>query len=97
MEKEKPWMSTLYKGHALAEQHSLDAAWEYFMLPKNKELRNVIYANEEEMSRFRQLVVNITIATDSKFYDSRFLPMQEKFVPLRRKFILTIPHACFLC
>ena len=34
------------------------------MLPKNQALRTTIYGNNDEMHRFRQLVVNVVMATD---------------------------------
>ena len=33
------------------------------MEPENKELRQCIYTTEEELRRFRQLLVNIVMAT----------------------------------
>jgi hypothetical protein len=42
----------------VAEQNSVDLAWALLMEDDFKDLRNVIYATEEERKRFRQLVVN---------------------------------------
>ena len=43
------------------------------MLPEYRGLRATIYSDEAEMKRFRQLVVNITIATEICDKDLKFL------------------------
>jgi class 3 adenylate cyclase len=53
-----------YKGKSVAEQNSVDIAWELLMEPKYKELRDGIWLTEPERIRFRQLVVNAVMATD---------------------------------
>eukprot|EP00934_Nitzschia_sp_Nitz4_P002415 Nitzschia sp. Nitz4//scaffold346_size17405//10631//14100//NITZ4_008831-RA/size17405-augustus-gene-0.10-mRNA-1//1//CDS//3329548653//2410//frame0 len=53
-----------YKGKSLAEQNSVDLAWEILMRPEYSDLRACIYADESELKRFRQLVVNMVMATD---------------------------------
>ena len=62
--KEHPKMAERYKNKAIAEQHSVDIAFEILMEPKYRDLRLTIYKDEEEMRRFRQLIVNIVLATD---------------------------------
>lgn len=62
--KEKTTTASKYSGKSVAEQHSVDLAWEMLMDPSLEELRHCIYANETEYQRFRQLVVNCVIATD---------------------------------
>ena len=57
-------MATYYKGRSVAEQNSVDVAWELLMDPAFTNLRGTIYQSEEEMRRFRQLVVNSVMATD---------------------------------
>lgn len=42
----------------------MDLAWAMFSDPKYRDLRACIYSNEEETRLFRQLVVNIVMATD---------------------------------
>lgn len=61
---EHPDMAKKYKNQAIAEQHSIDIAFDILMEPKYFDLRATIYANEEEMRRFRQVVVNVIMATD---------------------------------
>jgi len=62
--KEKLDIASQYKGKSIAEQNSVDLSWELLMKPKYKELRACIYSTEEELKRFRQLVVNVVMATD---------------------------------
>jgi 3'5'-cyclic nucleotide phosphodiesterase len=56
--KEDSHVSSIYRNQSVAEQNSVDLAWALLMEDNFKELRNVIYATEEERMRFRQLVVN---------------------------------------
>ena len=62
--KENPDMAILYRNQSLAEQNSVDLAWDLFMDPRYKQLQDCIAANDEERKRFRQLVVNSVMATD---------------------------------
>ena len=59
--KEKTEASKLYKGKSVAEQNSVDLAWNLLMEPTYKNLRKQIYSTEEEFNRFRQLVVNVSL------------------------------------
>jgi hypothetical protein len=49
---------------SLAELNSLDLAWGLLMDEKYMDLRKAIYSTEEEFLEFRQLLVNIVLATD---------------------------------
>ena len=62
--QEKSEIAILYKNKSVAEQNSVDLAWELLMEPTYKELRGCIYKNQCELDRFRQLVVNAVMATD---------------------------------
>jgi len=62
--KEKTPMSSKYKEKSVAEQNSVDLAWEMLMRPRYENLRACIYSSEDELKRFRQLVVNTVMATD---------------------------------
>ena len=53
-----------YYKKSIAEQNSVDLVWTVLMSPDYKELRECIYSTEEELKRFRQLVVNTVMATD---------------------------------
>jgi hypothetical protein len=56
--------SIKYCKKTVAEQHSVDLAWEVLMESKYSELRACIYSNEDELKRFRKLLVNAVMATD---------------------------------
>jgi class 3 adenylate cyclase len=62
--KEKVNIATVYNGKSVAEQNSVDLAWNLFMDEQFKELRHAVCSTDEEMRRFRQLVVNSVMATD---------------------------------
>jgi 3'5'-cyclic nucleotide phosphodiesterase len=53
-----------YHGKSVAEQNSIDLAWNLFMQEDYKELRYTICSTKAEFLRFRQLVVNSVLATD---------------------------------
>jgi hypothetical protein len=48
----------------VAEQNSVDVAWALLMDDSFSAIRRVIYSNDDELKRFRQLVVNSVMATD---------------------------------
>ncbi|GKY98676.1 hypothetical protein MPSEU_000823900 [Mayamaea pseudoterrestris] len=62
--KENAPVATFYKGKSVAEQNSIDLAWELLMQPNFRELRSCIFADQSELNRFRQITVNIVISTD---------------------------------
>ena len=51
-------IAKLYKNKSVAEQNSVDIAWDLLMDQNFKDLRDCIYKTETERIRFRQLVVN---------------------------------------
>lgn len=53
-----------YHNKSIAEQHSLDLAWDILMKPNFEALRSCLFANEAELMRFRQVLVNVVLATD---------------------------------
>lgn len=57
-------MAKFYNNQSVAEQNSVDLAWNLLMDENFKNLRGAIYGTEEELGRFRQLVVNSVMATD---------------------------------
>jgi len=57
-------LATAYKNKSIAEQHSVDLCWRMLMDDQYKDLRGCIYRSKDELLRFRQLLVNITLATD---------------------------------
>ena len=62
--KEGTDLAKMYKNQSVAEQNSVELAWALLMEPPYKDLRSYIYSTQEEMDRFRQLVVNAVMATD---------------------------------
>eukprot|EP00538_Stauroneis_constricta_P012496 CAMPEP_0119547406 /NCGR_PEP_ID=MMETSP1352-20130426/1528_1 /TAXON_ID=265584 /ORGANISM="Stauroneis constricta, Strain CCMP1120" /LENGTH=1220 /DNA_ID=CAMNT_0007592327 /DNA_START=199 /DNA_END=3861 /DNA_ORIENTATION=+ len=53
-----------YENKSVAEQNSIDIAWQILMQPRFSALRHCIYKDTQELARFRQLVVNTVLATD---------------------------------
>jgi hypothetical protein len=62
--KENVDISCQYHGKSVAEQNSVDLAWDLFMDEQFSGLRRALCSTDEEMRRFRQLVVNSVMATD---------------------------------
>jgi class 3 adenylate cyclase len=62
--KEDPVLAEKYTHKSVAEQRSVDIAWDLLLLPDFKNLRACIYQSEAECQRFRHLVVNSVMATD---------------------------------
>jgi hypothetical protein len=69
-------LAALYDNKSVAEQNSIDVAWEVFTSQKNKDLVACICADEAEFIRFRQLVVNCIMATD--IFDKELLEFRSK-------------------
>ncbi|KAL3940925.1 MAG: hypothetical protein SGARI_000792, partial [Bacillariaceae sp.] len=61
--KENGPLTAVY-AKSLAELNSLDLAWGLLMDDKYIDLRRAIYSTEEEFLEFRQLLVNVVLATD---------------------------------
>ena len=62
--KEGAGVATTYHNQSVAEQNSVDLAWNLLMNKEYADLRHTIYGNAEEFKRFRQLVVNCVMSTD---------------------------------
>lgn len=58
--KENAKIAELYKERSVAEQNSVDLAWDLLMDSKYAALQGVLYTNTGELERFRQLVVNVS-------------------------------------
>ena len=54
----------VYGGKSLAEQHSVDLAWNLLMSREYQPLVAILCEDDSELSRLRQLVVNSVMATD---------------------------------
>ena len=62
--KEGTDMAKLYNGKCIAEQNSINLAWDLLLQDKYSILRHTICRTQQEAVRFRQLVVNAVCATD---------------------------------
>lgn len=62
--KENSKVAGFYKGKSVAEQNSVDLAWDLLQDDRFSALRSAIHQTKENRARFRQLVVNSVMATD---------------------------------
>lgn len=62
--KEHSPLAAAYQNKSIAEQNSVDLAWELLQQDLFKDLRDAICSTEQERLHFRQLIVNVTLATD---------------------------------
>jgi hypothetical protein len=62
--KEGSHVAGAYKNRSVAEQNSIELAWNLLMEPCYRELRENIFSTSSELSRFRGLVVTAVMATD---------------------------------
>ena len=74
--KEQPEMGAHYRNKSVAEQNSLDLAWEVLMSPQFSTLRSCLFGTQSELMRFRQLVVNLVLATD--IFDKEINDLRKK-------------------
>jgi len=54
----------MFGERSVAEQHSIDMAWQHLMTEKFDNFRNLVMPDMDTAKRFRQLVVNGVMATD---------------------------------
>ena len=57
-------MAVKYNNKSVAEQNSVDLAWDIITDPEYKELQACIYGDKDELARFRSIIVNVVMATD---------------------------------
>lgn len=62
--KEKNRLAVMYKDKSVAEQNSIDLAFEILTSSSYSELVSCICGDDNEYKRFRQLVINCVMATD---------------------------------
>lgn len=62
--QEKLAIAQHYRNQSVAEQNSVDLAWNLLMQDQFSDLRQCIYQTPAELQRFRQLIVNSVMATD---------------------------------
>jgi len=69
-------MAELYENRSIAEQNSMDIAWELLMDSTYAELQQVLCQSKQELSLLRQLTVNCIMATD--IFDKDAKKFREK-------------------
>jgi 3'5'-cyclic nucleotide phosphodiesterase len=103
---ERAMVARRYKNKSVAEQNSVDLAWDLLMQNRFSKLRSSIYADDTEMKRFRQLIVNSVMATDivdpeqkafrnarwEKAFHSDESIFEDKHVEINRKATIVIEH-----
>jgi 3'5'-cyclic nucleotide phosphodiesterase/Adenylate and Guanylate cyclase catalytic domain len=62
--KENGHLAKVFKGKSIAEQNSVDVAWNLLMEDRFRNFRQAIFTNKGERKRFRQVIVNSVMATD---------------------------------
>jgi hypothetical protein len=62
--KEEADVAKFYRNKSVAEQNSLDLAWNLLMDDSYTDLRKTIYTTQKGLERFRALMVNCVMATD---------------------------------
>jgi 3'5'-cyclic nucleotide phosphodiesterase/Adenylate and Guanylate cyclase catalytic domain len=62
---EQARLAVYYDNRSIAEQNSIDLAWKLFLEDNYKDFRKVLCPRNDDLRRFRQLVVNIVLATDT--------------------------------
>jgi len=75
--QEKSALALRYSMRSVAEQNSIDISWSLLLQDSYKELRQAIYTNQEEYTRFRALLVNAVMATDIMDKDLKVLRNQR--------------------
>jgi hypothetical protein len=63
--KEDEAMAALYKNKSIAEQHSLDTAWNLLMEDRFADLRSCLFVDRSEMMRFRQGELHDDVSPES--------------------------------
>jgi hypothetical protein len=61
--RNSPTDAARYKNRSVIEQQSVDKAWKKLMEPAFADLRKCVYSDDEELKRFRQILVNAVLAT----------------------------------
>merc|ERR1712113_740230 len=85
-----------YKNRSVAEQNSVDIAWSLFLEPQFRLLREAICPTDEELQRFRQLIVSLVMATDIMDKELKQLKTtvgRRRFLPPRRSRMATTTTA----
>ena len=62
--EERDALSLIFENKSCAEQNSIVVGWELFMSRDYKDLRSCMFNDQDQLQRFRQLIVNAVMATD---------------------------------
>lgn len=62
--RESAAVAHVYRRKNVTEQNALDITWSLLMTDSFTDLRRAIYTNKEELTLFRQLLVNCVVSTD---------------------------------
>jgi 3'5'-cyclic nucleotide phosphodiesterase len=62
--KEQPSLAATFQNQSVAEQNSLEIAWNLLMEDDYEELRSVMFCTNDDMMSFRQVLINVVLATD---------------------------------
>eukprot|EP00522_Entomoneis_paludosa_P011404 CAMPEP_0172451244 /NCGR_PEP_ID=MMETSP1065-20121228/9354_1 /TAXON_ID=265537 /ORGANISM="Amphiprora paludosa, Strain CCMP125" /LENGTH=1163 /DNA_ID=CAMNT_0013203175 /DNA_START=91 /DNA_END=3582 /DNA_ORIENTATION=+ len=106
MMEEMPMVAENYKHKSVAEQNSVDLAWLLLRGDEYKEMCEFIFENADEMKRFRQLVINMVMATDvmdkelgalrkerwQKAFDEEYREFKSEDEDKNRKATIVIEH-----
>lgn len=74
--KEDPQMAMFYNDKSIAEQNSLDISWDLLMSENFTELQACIFRTNDDVKRFRQVLVNVVLATD--IFDKELNDLRKK-------------------
>jgi 3'5'-cyclic nucleotide phosphodiesterase len=74
--KEAKELSATYDNRCIAEQNSLDLTWTLLMDNRYRRLRHCMFSSDDEMKRFRQILVNLVLATD--IFDKELSELRTK-------------------
>jgi len=69
-------LASKYQNKSVAEQNSIDVAWNLLMEDEFMDLQDCLFEDESAQDRFRQLVVNIVMATD--IFDPELVALRNK-------------------
>jgi 3'5'-cyclic nucleotide phosphodiesterase len=62
--KEQPNMASTFRNQSVAEQNSLEISWNLLMDDDFAALRESMFHTKDDMMRFRQVLINVVLATD---------------------------------
>lgn len=74
--KEETAMAKKYHNKSVAEQHSFHQAWDLLMSDEFNELRATLFASKADLLRFRQITINVVMATD--IFDKELNDLRKK-------------------